>query len=132
MIPTCPYCGASARFLADSSSLYHGRDYGPVWACAPCGAWVGVHRGTQKPLGRLADKGLRTMKQKAHAAFDPLWQAKIMRDRCSRKAARGAGYAWLAERLGIPVEECHIGLFNEELCRRVIEICSSSFRVRRG
>jgi hypothetical protein len=32
MIPTCPYCGASARFLADSSSLYHVRRLG---RCSP-------------------------------------------------------------------------------------------------
>ena len=46
----CPYCGSPAAFLASSASLYQGRDYGPAWACSPCGAWVGCHPGATRPL----------------------------------------------------------------------------------
>lgn len=69
--PICPYCERPAEFLASSARVYHGRDYGPVWACLPCAAWVGCHKGTTQPLGRLANAELRKAKMAAHAAFDP-------------------------------------------------------------
>lgn len=62
---------------------------------------------------------------KAHAAFDPLWQAKIRRDGCSKSQARKAGYRWLSEQLGIPFEKTHIGYMNLDECRRVVEVCEA-------
>lgn len=64
------------------------------------------------PLGRLANAELRQAKRAAHAAFDPLWQ--------SRRMSRRSAYAWLAQQLGIAVEDCHIGMFDTESCQRVI------------
>jgi zinc-finger-containing domain len=126
----CPYCGAGAALMASSADVYHGRDYGPLWACMPCGAWVGCHKGTDRPLGRLANKELREWKVKAHAAFDPLWKRKLEKRRQERGAdypqgaARGSGYKWLAEQLGIPQKDCHVGLFDVEMCKRVVKICT--------
>ncbi len=119
----CPYCGEEAR-LADSAEVYS-RSYGMIWICVPCRAWVGVHKGDGKnrPLGRLANAELREWKMRAHAAFDPMWKAKVRRDECSKGRARGAGYKWLAEKLGVPVDECHIGMFDVDVCRRVVEVC---------
>jgi hypothetical protein len=48
---------------------------------------VGCHKGTTKPLGRLADAELREWKKRAHAAFDPVWQALWQREN-----AGSAGY----------------------------------------
>lgn len=59
----------------------------------------------------------------AHDAFDPLWEAKVDRTGKSQKHCRGAGYKWLAERMGIPKAECHIGMFDVGQCQRVVEIC---------
>lgn len=78
---------------------------------------VGCHPGTIKPLGRLATKELRVWKMKAHEAFDPLWK--------SREMKRGDAYGWLAGELGIRVEKCHIGMFDEAMCGRVIEACAT-------
>jgi hypothetical protein len=114
--PVCPYCHKQAQFFASSKRFYHGRNYGPLWACTDCNAWVGCHKGTTKPLGRLADAELRQAKVLAHAAFDPVWG----KDRTRRRAA----YSWLAEKLGIPREECHIGMFDVPTCQRVIEVCT--------
>lgn len=75
------------------------------------------------PLGRLADKELRRWKIRAHNAFDPLWQAKVARG-FRKRAARDLGYNWLAGELGIKWEECHIGMFDVEMCKRVVEICA--------
>jgi hypothetical protein len=127
---TCPYCGAEA-VLVDSEEVY-GRSYGLIYLCRPCRAWVGVHKGTEMPLGRLANKELREWKIAAHAAFDPLWQAKMRRDNCSKGQARKAAYTWLAEKLGIPLRKCHIGMFDIDLCKRTVEVCEKIPRKNRS
>lgn len=121
---TCPYCGSEAK-LTDSGKIYS-RSYGWAWVCArypQCDSYVGCHPGTAEPLGRLADATLRKAKQEAHTAFDPLWKGRVARDRCSKKQARNSAYRWLAKQLGISKDDCHIGQFDVETCRRVVEIC---------
>lgn len=126
MTPICDYCGASAERVTGREVYPHLPDLAGnvIYRCLPCGASVGCHHGTDRPLGRLANAALRRAKRDAHAAFDPLWKAKMRRDVCSKKKARGAGYAWLAEQLGIDQSRCHIGMMDEETCRRVVEVCS--------
>ena len=121
----CPYCGNTAKLVTGKSVYPHLPElYGKYfYMCEPCEAWVGCHPGTKTPLGRLANMELRRLKSAAHAAFDPLWRAKIRRDKCTKAHARGAGYAWLADKLGIKVDECHIGMFDESLCRKVSIVC---------
>ncbi len=111
----CPYCGHKAIYT-DSAEVYHGYSYGMIYLCRPCGAWVGVHRGTDKPKGRLANAELRKWKMAAHDAFDPLWQVGEFKRR------RNAAYAWLAEKMGLPKEQTHIGMFDIDQCKRVIQI----------
>lgn len=121
---TCRYCEQSAKLILSGEDGYPYRtDYGPVWLCAPCGAYVGCHKGTTNALGGLANAELREWKMKAHAAFDPLWQAKIRRDGCSKSKARKAGYLWLSGQLGIPPKLTHIGYMSVEECKRVVEVC---------
>ncbi len=122
----CPYCKGWAALLLNSAELYNGRNYGAVWICRPCEAWVGVHANSPRylPLGRLADAELRKAKAAVHATFDPLWQRKLIRTPGVKKRARGDGYQWLADQLGIPFEQCHIGMFDIETCKRVVEICA--------
>ncbi|MCY1166934.1 zinc-finger-containing domain protein [compost metagenome] len=126
---TCRYCLKAAALLRFRDQGYpYQADYGPVWTCTPCKAWVGCHKGTENALGGLANAELRVAKQAAHAAFDPLWQAKIRRDKCSKNKAHNAGYAWLADQLGIPVKKCHIGYMSLEECQRTVEICLSALK----
>lgn len=100
----CDYCGHKAA-LVDDSEIY-GRSFGhTAYLCRNCGAYVGCHGRTDKPLGRLADATLRKWKMAAHASFDPLWKTGPFRGR--RKAA----YGWLAGQMGLPVEKTHIGMF---------------------
>lgn len=113
----CPYCGALAE-LTSSTRVYSGRDFGPIWCCPnwpACDSYVGVHRGTSRALGRMANAELRAWKVRAHAAFD----GPCRHGRASR-------YRWLAARLGIPSAECHIGAFDVETCRRVVEECTNN------
>lgn len=114
----CDYCKQPA-VLKDSSAVYE-RSYGPIWHCAPCRAWVGVHRNspTHAPLGRLANAELRHLKQRAHAAFDRLWKDGPLR--------RNEAYRWLSEELGIPLNATHIGMFDPGLCIRTIILIRST------
>lgn len=106
----CPYCGRESEYV-DSIEVYH-TSYGMIYLCRHCDAYVGVHRGTDKALGRLAQKRLRQLKHKAHEYFDKVWKNKYM--------TRHEAYAWLSEVLEIPAEYAHIGMFSEATCERVI------------
>lgn len=68
----CDYCGRETEYV-DSKVIY-GKSYGKIYLCRNCMAYVGVHKGTDKPLGRLANAELRNWKKAAHAVFDPLWK----------------------------------------------------------
>ncbi len=115
--PSCPYCGRLAR-LVKGHIIYRtivetwSRDY---WYCGRCDACVGCHKGTDKPLGTLANKELRAARLKTHEAFDPVWKAQGL--------ARYEAYLWLSVELGLPLERCHIGQFDLALCERVIALC---------
>ena len=95
-IVICDYCGTPADFV-DSSVVYHGHSFGMIYLCPRCGAYVGVHKGSDKPLGRLANSELRNWKKAAHAAFDPLWKYGPYRGR------RNEAYRWLSEKMGTPI-----------------------------
>jgi hypothetical protein len=109
----CPYCGGTVS-KTSNANLYD-REYGNgmCYMCDTCEASVGCYDdGT--PLGRLADKELKDLKMQAHAKFDPLWKDGSMK----RKDA----YKWLANKLRIRVEDCHIGYFGKDALLKVIEI----------
>jgi ssDNA-binding Zn-finger/Zn-ribbon topoisomerase 1 len=117
-ISRCPYCGEKTELKPDID-IYGVTYGGQVYVCRnypTCDAYVGCHKGTDKPLGRLANKQLRAWKSRAHGKFDFIWQRKKMK--------RGQAYKWLAEQLDIPVDKCHIGMFDVDLCKRVVEVCS--------
>lgn len=129
---TCPYCGGKAP-LESTTIIYQGRDFGLAYICEnypKCDAYVGVHKNSGKPLGRLANKELRDWKIKAHAAFDELWRRKLAKRRKERGNdykqvyARGSGYKWLRQQLGLESKECHIGMFDVDMCKRVVEVCT--------
>jgi len=79
-------------------------------------------RGNQ-PLGLLAKRETREARIEAHRSFDYLWK--------DNGATRGQAYAWLAKQLGLSKSRCHIGEFDEEQCRRVVEVCREWQRQRR-
>lgn len=114
----CPYCGAKV-VLKDSVYVYHNhRNYGSMWVCSnfpKCNSYVGCHRGTTIPLGRLANAELRRAKNLAHYYFDALWKSGFM--------TREQAYIWLATSLGISQGKCHIGMFDTETCGKVVKLC---------
>lgn len=117
---TCPYCSRRTKYV--DSAVVYGKSYGKIYYCAPCQAWVGVHKGTSKALGRLANAELREWKKEAHKYFDPLWQKKIQQG-SKKHDARRLAYKWLSEQMSIPIRETHIGMFDVDQCKQVVEIC---------
>lgn len=116
----CDYCGKEAKFAKGSEVYPHRPDLADknFFRCAPCDAYVGCHPGTRRPLGRLANAELRRAKMAAHAAFDPKWKGKTM--------TRSQAYAWLAHQLSIPPNSCHIGMFDVDMCERVVLACKDT------
>lgn len=118
----CDYCNKEARFVGGKIVYPHRSDLFKkrFWFCEPCAAWVGCHERNVKegyighePLGRLANSELRLARINAHGHFDKLWKAKIF--------TRGKAYEKLAKYLKIPVEECHIGMFDIDKCLAVLK-----------
>jgi hypothetical protein len=106
----CAYCNGATTYV-DSAEVYR-RSYGMIYLCRPCRAWVGVHKGSNVALGRVANAELRDLKKAVHAVFDPVWKQGHL--------PRGKAYEWLALRMDLPVEQCHVGMFNEKQCRLAI------------
>jgi len=118
--PLCPYCGAAAKLVTGAEVYPHFDDLhdGGYWRCAPCDAHVGCHKGSEVPLGTLANKSTRRARMLAHAVFDPIWKRGGRDGRLRSKA-----YAWLARELGCRKgEPCHIASMDEETCRRVVAL----------
>ena len=111
----CPYCGAKPE-LIDSAEIYNGTSYGLMYICRPCDAYVSCHLGTNTPKGRLANAELRQLKIEAHEVFDIIWKQKY-------KRGRYQAYYWLSKQLQRPFDLTHIGMMDEETCRRTIAIC---------
>jgi ssDNA-binding Zn-finger/Zn-ribbon topoisomerase 1 len=105
----CPGCGAEMRLKVGT--------FGFFWSCNEwpgCTFAVGCHPHTTKPLGTPANFATRKARKAAHDLFDQTWIGP--RARMSRKEA----YAWLASRMGLPVEQTHIALFDAAQCQEVI------------
>jgi hypothetical protein len=115
--PPCPVCG-SDPVIADRSSVGYGdKGSGKVWKCRKwpdCDTYVGCHPGTTKPLGTLADRELRSMRKRAHNAFDWSWKHGGM--------TRDGAYGLMREELGLPSEDAHIGMMDIETFKKTIRI----------
>lgn len=108
----CPYCGREAEYL--SSKEFYGRSYGTyLYVCRPCDARVGTHKNSDRPLGTLADRELRSLRRLCHAHFDVLWK--------SRQMTRSQAYKWLQRVMSLPRDKAHIGMFDKEQCRELLD-----------
>ena len=111
---SCPYCGHDV-VLTTNDEIY-GKTYGDgkVYLCRNCRASVGCHPGTTIPLGRMANNELKRLKKLAHTYFDQTWKTK----KCNRNKC----YQILANKIGIPVKECHFGWFDGPQLHQAIKI----------
>ena len=111
----CRYCGSPVVYT--SNAEIYGKEYGTgkCYLCRNCRAFVGVHPGTDTPLGTLANEELREWRKEAHFWFDRIWKKP------TRITTRYNAYGFLARKMGLPREETHIGMFEIEQCKKVIE-----------
>lgn len=100
----CDNCCSLNIELTTNDQIYG--DWPKIWFCNDCKAAVGCHPGTEIPLGRMASRKIRRLRAKAHEEFDQLWKSSLM--------TRSKAYQWLAGKLNIQVEECHISWLNED------------------
>lgn len=114
----CPYCNNFAT-LRDTSIIYGGKSYGKAYICVnypSCDSYVGVHKGTNRPLGSLAKYTLRELRKKCHKEFDALWK-----NTKNKKDNRAKCYSFLQKLMNCKKKEAHIGMFNEEQCINLLE-----------
>lgn len=121
----CPECGARMQLLKTRFGFMYGCTRYPNCDCTH-----GAHP-DGAPLGTPANKETKQARIAAHAAFDELWKGcmseypKAGKRNASEitRMARRRCYAWLAERLGLDSEACHIGQFDIATCKRVVAAC---------
>lgn len=127
---TCRYCGGPTQYRETSEHWHQGLDWGPVWECLACDAFCTCLEGTHHPMGVLANRALRSMRRQFKELFNPLWEdvdgAYPHAARADRPHHRGVmrerAYAWLAEQLQIPKADCHVAMFDEAMCNRVVQL----------
>ncbi len=76
----CPYCNRPAKFWYDSSPVLM-KNFGPIYNCDRCQAYVSCHRGHggKIPLGTLAKFELRREAARSLNVFtagEKKWQKK--------------------------------------------------------
>lgn len=115
----CTYCKKPSKLVKSEEVYGQGHNYGWMYFCRPCDAYVGCHKGTTDPMGTLADKPTREARKLAHQHFDPLWRNGVPRNKHAWK--RREMYTHLSVFMGIKREDAHIGLFTEADCLKVID-----------
>ena len=103
----CPYCNIQATLK--TSKEHYGVDYGRKIYVCKCGATIGTHGNTNRPLGTMANERLRKLRMMCHGAFDVLWRTKIY--------SRTHSYVVLKTIMGIEdIKYAHISMFDEQQC----------------
>lgn len=120
--PICKYCGKktflTSFFLRNNKKYAKWKSPGGnrklIYVCPKCGRYVNVHKGTNEPMGFPGDRELRLWRTLTHHVFDQLW---------NKKGGRKKSYIWLAKKMKLDIDECHVGMFDEDMCKKAIDIC---------
>ena len=114
----CPYCGRMA-VLRDASYVYKDNALDKyLYICSgypECDAYVGVHAGSLRPKGSLANGDLRHKRIETHRLFDAIWKNGIF----SRKEA----YRWMQDTFSLNSSQAHIGQFSDYRCDCLMNEC---------
>ena len=93
----CQYCGGTV-VLRSADGIYHeNHSHTMLYVCSNyprCDAYVRTHPGTNIPVGTLANRELRTLRNQAHHYFDQLYLSGLM--------SKQDAYLWLAGLLQVP------------------------------
>lgn len=78
--PRCPYCG-SHTILRSADGIYRENSRNEMlYVCKnypSCDSYVRVQRGTNIPLGTVANRELRELRAEAHRHFDKLYSTGL-------------------------------------------------------
>ena len=114
--PRCPYCG-SHSVLRSADGIYRNNDKNAMlYVCSKypvCDSYVRVHPGTKIPMGTMANRELRALRNEAQRNFDQLHKRGLM--------SKEDAYQWLASVLAAPLGQAHIGYLGEYYCKQVIK-----------
>ncbi len=92
-----------------------GLEHEKIYLCQNCNARVGCHKGTDRPLGNVANEVLRLKRMETHSIFDAFWRSHGM--------TRTGAYKWLSQKMELPEKHTHIGSFEMDACEQVIGLC---------
>jgi hypothetical protein len=107
----CDTCGGSEIELVIDSKLKRPWPY--IWRCK-CGAQVGCHIGTRKPLGFMAHRTIRHLRAEVHFLLDRIWKSGYVK--------RANIYPWLALQLELEEPDCHISELTLEQLKSSLDI----------
>jgi len=118
----CPYCKKTAqkvsgRIIYPRRKDLHDRLF---FYCAKCNAYVGTHKNSGEPMGTMADGYLRNCRHSTHVFLDRLWMPNTR--------ARTKVYHGLARDMRLPVHKCHIAMFDDNQCKKAIEVLKTYTR----
>ena len=106
----CQYCGGTV-VLRSADGIYRDNpNHTMLYVCSNyphCDAYVRTHPGTNIPVGTLANRKLRMLRNEAHHQFDQLYRSGIM--------SKQDAYL-----LQMPLSKAHIGYLGEYYCNEVI------------
>ena len=121
----CPVCGRPMRFHVSADRDWWGCSGYPECDTQQSAGSDGL------PLGIPGDKETRQARMRAHDVFDPIWERSVEfygRESNSQSRgrlltiARSRAYLWLADRLGMTRDECHIARMDVFHCDFVEQI----------
>jgi len=109
----CPECEAMLILRVEGK-------FGPFYGCSKWPKCAGAHSAHKDgtPVGIPANQATRAKRREAHNSFDSL--------RIELVWSRQYSYKWLAEKMGLSAEQCHIGRFNIAQCEQVINVCEKA------
>ena len=106
-------CGTPALFVLRSSVFQKGAGSKMIYYCPHCKNRVGVHAGTNIPLGTMADAETAKLRKMCHDVFDEKWNTPEQRDIAYRK---------LANAMNLTYSKAHFGKFTKEQCKMALKI----------
>ncbi len=109
--PTCE-CGNKCVFVDGLKSGLRKRE-GMIWYCKECGASIGVHRGTDIPLGVPASKDLGRKRIEVHTEIDRLIESGL---------SKRSIYGILQRKMGLKEKTTHTGMFTKAQCDEALAI----------
>lgn len=119
----CPYCGSTVVYKSGKEmfkSCPEGVNYYVCTNYPECDTFIKTMPNSNKPIGTLANKELRMLRRDAHSYFNQLYLSGAM--------SKEEAYLWLANTLGCPKREAHIGQLREYSCKLIIKESQEHFK----